>query len=204
MTATKAPRQRARPGRKRLIVMLGLCGLGVAAVTIDRLFLLPASAGAATPAAAAAEPPAELEAPRIEDLSPLPGPPESAGLRGALDRLAASRALEPASIPASLFRAPAREARPEPPVGDEPGGTAQTPWPDIRLSAVVLSDTGAAAVLNGRVVPVGGEILGATLEDVRPSHVVLRFAGAVRRLNLPRPEWVEAANGLPWSEQPDR
>ena len=181
--------------------MLGVCALGVAAVSVDRLFLLPASADAAPVVANAASvsEPAGEAVPTLEDLSPIPGPPETAGLRGAIDRLAQERGIERSSIRASLFRVSEASGPPAVDPADTANGDESVRWPDIRLSAVVLSESGAAAVLNGRVVPIGASILGAQLVDVRPDQVTMRSRGRTRTLELPRPIWLGDETTAPWS-----
>lgn len=171
----------AKPS-KRTKALIGVALLAGAGVAIDQVFLLPASASAKPSGTSAAAGPGPV--PSAPPPAPPPPPRDLTALRDAIERLAG----EADAVDADLFLRPgdlgddALAA-----VVDDARSALPPDWPALDLSAVIVSDTGAAAVINGRALRVGARVRGAELVDIGPYHATVRYQGAVRRLELPRP-----------------
>ena len=72
--------------------------------------------------------------------------------------------------------------RPPPGAVDaDPGAPARA---EPRLQSVLISNTRRLAVIDGRTVPIGGVIDGATLTSITETGVTLRRGGEVEMLKL--------------------
>ncbi len=74
-----------------------------------------------------------------------------------------------------------------PPLGAaeaDPAGSGAATRGGMRLQSVLISNTRRLAVIDGRTVPLGGEIGGATLTSISETAVTLRRGDEVETLRL--------------------
>lgn len=160
------------------IALFALLGLGAAALIFDRAVLQPSAAGAASLAPPVA---------RHAENQPPPGTGDRvvpASVPAVAERVAA---LEAPPVTPDIFRAdPAEWGLPQP---GEASGRAQV---DFRLGAIMNADasnpaaSGSCAVINSRIVRVGGSVAGFTVEQITPTSVHLRRGAETRELRLTR------------------
>lgn len=159
------------------IALFALLGLGAAALIFDRALLQPSEAGAAaTPRAPRADATSE-PTPRGAPLPPTSVP-------AVAERI---DALEAPEVTPDIFRAdPAEWGLPQ------PGATSPEPQVEFRLGAIMNADAsdpaapGSCAVINSRIVRVGGSVAGFTVEQITPTSVHLRRGAETRELRLTR------------------
>lgn len=172
--------------RKYLIAALA-AGLG--ALIFDRALLQPGSASAAqgveaSPAGGAAAP-AATAGPRAGAAPESPktsGSPEAplASVPGLAARV---QELEVPPATADIFRADPGEWGMRPAVP-----TPQASEVELRLGAIMNSEAGAqgasCALINSRIIRVGGVVAGYTVERITPTTVLLRRGERTRELKL--------------------
>lgn len=159
------------------IALFALLGLGAAALIFDRAVLQPSTAGAAhTPPATPA--PEKQPPRRVSD--PLP----PATVPAVAERI---DALEAPPVTPDIFRAdPAEWGLPQ------PGAATSQPQVDFRLGAIMNADasdptaTRSFAVINSRIVRVGGSVGGFVVERITPTSVHLRRGAETREIHLTR------------------
>jgi len=169
---------------RRRKYFLALLGLGAGAFVVDRAVLQPSAAEAA-PAqsgrSARSAGVAQASEPRDEPI-PAPSVPHLAARVGALET--------PAVTP-DIFRAdPAEWGLPAP--GGPERAPERTPEVELRLSAIMNADgagedaPASRAVINSRIVHIGGTVAGFVVEKITPTGVRLRRGEQTRELRLAR------------------
>jgi len=167
--------------RSRLAVFVAL-GVALVALVVDRLVLAPSATGpqpaAAAesppgPAAAATQPPTGPEAPptaaETDPASPSAGPPPLASrLAAAAERFSLDpERLRDGFAPAPSWLAELTEPPPSEPAEAAPEPETPSPAEAFReghaLTAVIMTQRGGSAVVNGRVVRLGQTVDGFTL-----------------------------------------
>ncbi len=147
-----------------------------------------AEAAVRTPAptpAAPAEPPArpvaEAAVRTPAPATPAPAEPPAKPVAEAAARPPVPTAPAPAEPPARPVAEAAAQTQPEP----EPEAIP-VEWPSLKLSAIVRgkSTTRGAAIINGKIVEVGGEIEGVTIISVDEDGIKLKNGPEVRTLRV--------------------
>ena len=166
--------------RKRS-VYVALLGLGLAAVAVDRLFLLPEKASADPSPEPSPEPsPAEPAEPGVPAASV---EPTRVTIADRLDEVA--KGLDPADI-RDAFELPSAWRSPE--RGPEPGRYASERFLEAHaLTGVMAAEKGGYAIIGGRMIFIGTEIDGFTLVSVGERSAVLVSGPERIVLTLPRP-----------------
>jgi hypothetical protein len=158
---------------------LALLGLGAGALVIDRAILQPDAADAAQfePGRSARSSGAEPPEPSGE---PLPAPSVPI-LAQRID------SLEAPQVTPDIFKAdPAEWGLPA------PGDGAGSPDVELRLGAIMNADNArpgapaSCAVINSRIMRVGGTVAGFVVERITPTSVHLRRGDQTRELRLAR------------------
>ena len=179
--------------RKALAAVLGL---GVTALLTDRLFLSPADAGAAPPAAAAEPAPAVAAKPAT---LPAPPPAETGAVRGNLLAALGAASWDQRQIQSSLRPTPAWALFADPePAKAAPAVSADGKFRERYRLKAVIREGGTAAALIGDLKGKQGTVLrlGSILDGfrlVRVDQGVAYFEGAGQAVQL---EIAETEGGL--------
>lgn len=175
----------------RRTVLLGLAGIGVAAVLADRTFVSSASAltgeltGDLSGLVADAQGAAEI-AQTLQSGDPVQ-------IQDLLTRLIDEEGARPENASAGLFSGLLTEADPEPaPAGPEALAVLPADGPDA-VSMIITTPRGGLAVVNGRPMKEGDTHGGLTLLAVHPDRIVVERPGGRRVIRLP--EVVGSAGG---------
>lgn len=161
---------------------LALLGFGAAALIVDRAVLQPSAAGAATTDATPRSSRGAEAGPSSPAAKPLP-PASVPVLAGRVGEL------EAPDVTPDVFRAdPAEWGLPA------PGATASARPAEIelRLGAIMNADAadakapGSFAVINSRIVRVGGSVAGYVVQGITPTSVLLQRGAETRELRLAR------------------
>lgn len=167
-------------GKRKIYVVI--LGLGLVALAIDRLFVLPGRAEARPSAVAQVADPPDVPAPAVpaDDAS---GPAAGARVTIAdrLDALADLHEYDLTNLPNAF--APSSDwfaTDVEPRVS-----TASRFLQEHTLNAVMASEGDGYAIINGKSLFIGHVIDGFMLVDVRPRSVVLESQGTRVELTLP-------------------
>jgi|SRR5690606_33130254 len=159
---------------------LTVLGLGAAALIVDRAVLQPSAAEGATGDVAP-------RSSRGDDARA--APPQGRPLPPASVPVLAERieAMEAPEVTPDIFRAdPAEWGLPTPGASDRPQRI------ELRLGAIMNADAsdpraaGSCAVINSRIVRVGGSVAGFVVERITPTSVHLRRDAETRELRLSR------------------
>lgn len=155
-------------------------GLGAAALIVDRAVLQPSAADAGTTGAtprSTRQAEADASGPPARPLPPASVPALAARLEG----------LEAPGITPDIFRAdPAEWGLPA------PDASARPERVELRLGAIMNADAAdpqaarSCAVINSRIVRVGGSVAGFVVQRITPTSVFLHRGAETRELRLGR------------------
>lgn len=157
-----------------------LLGLGAAALVVDRAVLQPSAADAATAEAA----PRSSRAADAGGSGPAPDPLPPASVPGLAGRV---DALEAPEVTPDIFRADPAEWGLA-----APGAASASAEVELRLGAIMNADAadpespGSCAVINSRIVRVGGSVAGFEVQRITPTSVLLQRGSETRELRLVR------------------
>lgn len=168
-------------------ILLGVAGLGLAAVVVDRAILLPASASAAGtgPMVVDASDPAVAEVEQAGE----PASFSTAAISAILDRTADDLGYDRTDLDLGTLEPLPTDTAPL--LADAPGPSAvpNAGVSSLRLTSVMPSGERRVAVINGTPVMVGGVVPGTgwRLVAVGPAHADLTDGATTHRIRLPRP-----------------
>jgi len=184
---------KAKSSRERN-VFIGILGLALAGLAVDRLFLGSGATGPAQASAAAeafaVDPASEALEVELIDAEEEPEPFTSA-LAGRLEAFARNAGHEVGDLPDVFEPSPSWRSAPSSEGADtaRPASAAETFRANHRLTAVMLSDSNPGAVVDGEFLRIGRELDGFVLRSVSERTAVFEADGEQAELTLdPQPQ----------------